>query len=61
VTVSGVAILRVVDRQIAETWVSWDTLDLALHVGLVLVPVSALDGGDGWESAPIGERPGHPH
>jgi steroid delta-isomerase-like uncharacterized protein len=60
VAVSGVAIHRVVDRQIAETWVSWDTLDLAWQVGLVLVPVSALGGDDGWEGAPSDARPGHP-
>jgi steroid delta-isomerase-like uncharacterized protein len=57
VTVTGVAILRVVDRQIAETWISWDTFDLALHVGLVMVPISTLD----WEGAPSGERSMQPH
>jgi steroid delta-isomerase-like uncharacterized protein len=61
VEMTGIAVHRVADRQIAETWVSWDTFGLALQVGLVLVPVSALGGDDGWEGAPSPDQPGEPH
>jgi hypothetical protein len=56
VALTVVAILSVVDRQIAETWVGWDTLDLAWQVGLVVVPIPTVD----WVGAPSGERTGRP-
>lgn len=46
---TGIAVHRLVDGQIAETWVSWDTFGIAQQVGLVLLPVAAL--GE-WEGAP---------
>ena len=55
VEVAGVAVHRIADDQIAETWLSWDTFGLAQQLGLFLVPESAL--GD-WEGAPAGEPPG---
>jgi steroid delta-isomerase-like uncharacterized protein len=59
VEVTGVAIHRLVDGRIGETWVWWDTYGLALRLGLAVVPVSALDGGN-WGGAPGGGLPGHP-
>lgn len=58
VEVAGVAVHRIADDQIAETWLSWDTFGLAQQLGLFLVPESAL--GD-WEGAPGQERPGKPY
>ena len=49
------------DRQIAETWVSWDTFGLALQVGLVFLPVSALDGATGGDGAAAPVQRGRPH
>jgi predicted ester cyclase len=59
VEVTGVAVHRLVDGRIAETWVWWDAYGLALRLGLPVVPVAALDGGH-WEGAPSGALPGHP-
>jgi steroid delta-isomerase-like uncharacterized protein len=61
VQVTGTSTYRFADRQLAETWVSLDTFGLALQVGLIFVPVSALDGADGWEGAPAQEQPGKPY
>ena len=58
VAVTGVAVHRVAHRQIAETWVSWDTHGLGQQVGLFLLP-APLDGS--WEGAPGPTRPGEPH
>ena len=58
VEVAGVAVHRIADDQIAETWLSWDTFGLAQRLGLFLVPEAAL--GD-WEGAPGPERPGKPY
>ncbi|HEY7036653.1 MAG TPA: ester cyclase [Thermomicrobiales bacterium] len=58
VEVTGVAIHRLVDGRIAETWVWWDTYGLALRIGLVVVPIADLDGGN-WEGAPSGGLSGH--
>ena len=55
VAVTGVAVHRIADDQIAETWLSWDAFGLARQIGLFLVPESAL--GD-WEGAPAGDPPG---
>jgi steroid delta-isomerase-like uncharacterized protein len=61
VATTGIAVHRVDDGQIAETWVSWDTFGLALQVGLVLLPVSALGGEAGWEGAAAPVQRGRPH
>jgi steroid delta-isomerase-like uncharacterized protein len=58
VEMTGIAVHRVADGQITETWVNWDSFGVAQQVGLVLVPVSAL--GE-WEGAPGRERPGKPY
>jgi steroid delta-isomerase-like uncharacterized protein len=60
VALTGIAVHRIVDGQIGETWVSWDALDLAMQVGLVVVPVAALGGADGWEGASSPEQRGRP-
>jgi steroid delta-isomerase-like uncharacterized protein len=57
VEVTGVAVHRLAEDQIAETWLSWDTFGLAQQVGLFLVPKSAL--GD-WEGAPSPDQHGKP-
>jgi predicted ester cyclase len=61
VAMTGIAVLRIGGGQIAETWVSWDAFGLALQVGLVLLPVSALGGEAGWEGAPGPHQRGRPH
>jgi steroid delta-isomerase-like uncharacterized protein len=58
VETTGFAVHRVVDRQITETWVSWDTFGVAQQIGLVLLPVSVLRD---WEAAPRDEIRGRPH
>ena len=60
VELTGIAVHRVADAQIAETWASWDTFGLAQQVGLFLVPATALGGGDGWEGAPSPDQHGKP-
>jgi steroid delta-isomerase-like uncharacterized protein len=61
VTATGFAVHRLDAGQVAETWVGWDTFDLAQQIGLVLLPVSALGGSDGWEGAPAQTQPGEPY
>jgi steroid delta-isomerase-like uncharacterized protein len=61
VALTGIAVYRIVDGQIVETWVSWDTFGLAMQVGLVVVPVVALGGADGWDAAPVPVHRGRPH
>jgi len=58
VTVTGVAVHRIADAQIAETWLNWDTFGVAQQVGLFMVPLSAL--GE-WEGAPGPKRSGERH
>jgi steroid delta-isomerase-like uncharacterized protein len=58
VKLTGVAVHRVAHREIAETWIEWDTMGAARQVGLVLVSSAALaelDGGEGQT------RPGQPY
>jgi steroid delta-isomerase-like uncharacterized protein len=61
VATTGIAVHRVVDGRIAETWVSRDGLGLAMQVGLVVVPVAALGGADGWDAAPEPIQRGRPY
>jgi steroid delta-isomerase-like uncharacterized protein len=61
VAITGIAVHRVVDGRIAETWVNWDALGLAMQVGLVVVPVAALGDEDGWEGAPGPTTRGRPY
>ena len=61
VETTAVAVHRIAGGRIAETWVAWDTLDLAVQLGLAVVPVSVLAEGDRWEGAPSGGQPGRPH
>jgi steroid delta-isomerase-like uncharacterized protein len=60
VATTGVAVHRIADGRIAETWVVWDTLRLAVQLGLAVVPVSVLAQGDRWDGAPSSGQPGHP-
>jgi steroid delta-isomerase-like uncharacterized protein len=53
---TGIAIHRFAYRQIAETWMTWDTFGAAQQVGLFFVRQSVLD----WEGPPSQERPGQP-
>jgi steroid delta-isomerase-like uncharacterized protein len=58
VTATGFAVHRFADGLIAETWIGWDSLDLALQLGLAVLPISALGQDQG---APSDARSGHPN
>jgi steroid delta-isomerase-like uncharacterized protein len=58
VGLTGVAVHRIADGQIAETWIWWDTFGAARQVGLVLISSSALAE---WEGAMGQLRPGQPY
>jgi steroid delta-isomerase-like uncharacterized protein len=57
VTVTGTAVYRMADRQIAETWVTWDVFGLAEQLGLYLLSVPT-DGS--WEAPPGRTHPEGP-
>lgn len=61
IEMTGIAIHRIADGKIAETWANWDTFGLTEQVGLFVVPATALGGGDGWEGAPIPDQRGKPY
>jgi steroid delta-isomerase-like uncharacterized protein len=58
VELTGVAVHRIADGQIAETWIWWDTFGVARQVGLVLVSSAALAEDEG-AMGPL--RPGQPY
>jgi predicted ester cyclase len=57
VTVTGAAVYRMADRQIVETWVTWDVYGLAEQVGLYLLP-APTDGS--WNQGPGRIHSGEP-
>jgi steroid delta-isomerase-like uncharacterized protein len=58
VELTGVAVHRIADGQIAETWIWWDTYGVARQVGLVLVSSAALAEDEGAMGR---RRPGQPY
>jgi hypothetical protein len=61
VQITGFAMLRVANGRIMETWVEWDTFDLAMQIGLVVVPVSSLCESGCSDGAPHSSQPGRPY